>query len=93
MYDLCGKSEIQRLNFKHKQAKTDSNKNTSENRALLTKLRQKYNKNEEKMGIRGKKWTEKKTNNHQLKTKKNERPRQRGNKQTRTLGWRMDIND
>lgn len=51
MYDLCGKSVMQRLNFKHKQAKTDSNKNTSENRALSTKLMVEYKRNEEKNGI------------------------------------------
>lgn len=50
MYDLYGKSVMQRLNFKHKQAKTDPNKNTSEKRALSTKLMQEYKRNEEKNG-------------------------------------------
>lgn len=94
MYDLCGKSVMQRLNFKHKQAKTDPNKNTSEKSVLSTKLMQEYKRNEEKNGKQRDKVNWKKNKQPSAENqKKNERPRQRGNKQTRTLGWRMDIND
>lgn len=86
MYDLCGKSVMQRLNFKHKQAKTDSNKNTSENRALSTKLMEEYKRNEEKNGNQRERELKKNKQPSAENQKKNERPRQRGNKQTRTLG-------